>query len=562
MNDVLKTRENDCRSCYKCIRACPSKSISFQNGQARIIPSECVLCGTCYEVCPQHCKIIRDDTSLAYRLLSSGEAYASIAPSFLSSFPGVSFSSLKQALLRLGFKDAEETAMGAKLVKDDYERLIEMGQDVVISTCCHAVNLLVQKHYPECLPYMAATLSPMQAHGYAIKEAHKGAKVIFIGPCIAKKDEADNYPGSIDCVLTFLELGKMLEEKGIVPEQKEEPVLERSATRLFPMEGGVLRSMKQKEGVDYVSISGIDNCLLALEDIKRGKIHHAFIEMSSCPGSCLNGPAHIKKENTALANLLSLRHSAGPLDFEVAPLQGKMDKSFADLANNEPLPSEEQIAAVLSSIGKVDKKDELNCSSCGYPSCREKAIAVLQGKASLEMCLPFLMEKATSFGSDIVEYSPNGIVVLNEDGIIQLSNPAMASLVGVGSPKALIGKSIAAYLDPEPFFTSLSGLSCRKKKMALNNGKIGEVSIYYDEKYHIIISSIRDVTDHELRKAKHIKDAEETARVTSLVIDKNMEAVQQIAQLLGESAAATKIALTKLSDTLADRKGKEEDEPK
>ena len=562
MNDVLKSKENDCRSCYKCIRACPSKSISFQNGQARIIPSECVLCGTCYEVCPQHCKIIRDDTSLAYDLLSSGEAYASIAPSFLSSFPGVCFSSLKQALLKLGFKDAEETAMGAKLVKDEYERLIEGGQDVVISTCCHAVNLLVQKHYPECLPYMAKTISPMQAHGYAIKEAHQGAKVIFIGPCIAKKDEADNYPGSIDCVLTFLELGKMLEEKGIVPERKEEPLLEHSATRLFPMEGGVLRSMRQKEGIDYVSLSGIDSCLLALEDIKRGKIHHAFIEMSSCPGSCLNGPAHIKSEGKALTNLLSLRHNAGPLDFEVAPLKGKMDKCFADLASNEPLPSEEQIAAVLSSIGKVDKKDELNCSSCGYPTCREKAIAVLQGKASLEMCLPFLMEKATSFGSDIVEYSPNGIVVLNEDGIIQLSNPAMASLVGAGSPKALIGKSISSYLDPEPFFTSLSGLSCRKKKMTLNNGKIGEVSIYYDEKYHIIISSIRDVTDHELRKAKHIKDAEETARVTSLVIDKNMEAVQQIAQLLGESAAATKIALTKLSDTLADRKGKKEDEPK
>lgn len=562
MNDALKSKENDCRSCYKCIRACPSKSISFRDGQASILASECVLCGSCFNVCPQHCKVIRDDTSLAKRLLCSKQAIASVAPSFLASFPGVGFASLREALLKLGFLDAEETALGATLVKNEYEEILKKGQDVVISTCCHSVNLLIEKHYPECLKYLAHTLSPMQAHAISLKERHPGCKVVFLGPCISKKDEIDRYPGSVDCVLTFLELDALFKEASIAPEVKEEEKEERSACRLFPSEGGILSTMRQKEGIDYLSLSGMENCMMALEDLGKGKIHHAFLELSSCPGSCLNGPAHIKKGSGPLNSLIACRHSAGREDFLVAPLSRSLEKEFSDLSLKEKEPSEEEIEAVLRKIGKVTKKDELNCSSCGYSTCREKAIAVLRGKASLEMCLPFLMEKATSFGSDIVEYSPNGILVLNEEGNVQLANPAMAAMLGLSSPNGLLGEPIASFLDPEPFFLSLSGMGTRLKKMALRNGKIGEVSIHYDEKYHIILASIRDVTDHERRKARHIKDAEECARVTSLVIDKNMEAVQQIAQLLGESAAATKIALTRLSDTLQDRKGNPNDEPK
>ncbi len=562
MNDALKSKENDCRSCYKCIRACPSKSISFKDGQASIIESECVLCGTCFNVCPQHCKIIRDDTSYAKSLLSSGKAVASVAPSFLSSFPGVSFASLKEALLKLGFLDAEETALGATLVKNEYEKILKEGQDVVISTCCHSVNLLIEKHYPECLSYLAKTISPMQAHALSLKERHPDCKVIFLGPCISKKDEIDRYPGYVDCVLTFLELDTLFKEAGLAPEIKEAKKEEKSACRLFPSEGGILKTMRQEAGIDYISLSGMENCMMALEDLRKGKIHHAFLEMSSCPGSCLNGPAHIKQKENPLESLIELRHSAGKKDFDVSSLSCSLGKEFRDLSLKEKEPSEEEIEGVLRKIGKVSKKDELNCSSCGYSTCREKAIAVLRGKASLEMCLPFLMEKATSFGSDIVEYSPNGILVLNEEGNVQLSNPAMAAMLGVGSPSALLGENIASFLDPEPFFLSLSGVNTRLKKMSLSNGKIGEVSIHYDEKYHIILGSIRDVTDHELRKARHLKDAEETARVTSLVIDKNMETVQQIAQLLGESAAATKIALTRLSETLQDRKGNSGNEPK
>lgn len=558
MNDVLKNAENDCRSCYKCIRFCPVKAISFSEGQAKILPNSCIYCGNCFSVCPQACPQIRSDVELAFSLLKRGDCYASLAPSFLSSFPGAGLAGMEEALKALGFSGVEETARGAKLVKDRYQQILATGEkDVLISSCCPSVNLLIQKHCPEALPYLAEAPSPMEAHAKLLKQEHPGCSVVFFSPCIAKKQEADSSFGMVDACLTFLELQSMLREKGIEIPLMGEKKEEGSRTRLFPQEGGILDSMEKREkGYDYLSVSGVEDCLAVLEEIKKGNVHHAFLEMSSCHLSCLNGPAHVRGKKSPLLAEVALSRFAGKGDFPVPGLEeGGMEKEFAPLPQSKKEFGEKEIEAVLRKIGKNSAKDELNCSSCGYPSCHEKAKAVLEGKANLEMCLPFLMEKATSFGSDIVEYSPNGILVLNEDGTIQLSNPAMAAILGVPAPSALLGRGVQEFLDPELFFLSLSGENTRLKKMSLPNGKIVEATIHYDEKFHIILGSLRDVTDHELRKARHLKDAEETARVTSEVIDRNMEAVQKIAQLLGESAAETKLALTRLSQTIQDRKG-------
>ena len=558
MNDALLSKTTDCRSCYKCIRVCPNKAISFQNGRATIINEDCIYCGRCFLSCPQGCKKIRDDKALALALLKEGNCYASLAPSFIASFPGVGLEGMEEGLKKLGFSGVQETAVGAKLVKDEYDRILSSKEtDVLISSCCSSLNLLIQKRYSELLPFLANVPSPMEAHAKALKKEHPGCKVIFIGPCIAKKEEADTSSLGPDCVLTFLELASLLEEKEVeLPKtgEKKEP---NSLTRLFPCEGGIVKSMAtKKEGYSYLSLSGASNCLKALEEVASGKVHHAFLELSVCPNSCLGGPAHCQTSEGPLESLIALERFAGEKDFETHTLtSNELKKEFPNLHREPKSISEEEIEEVLRKIGKASKKDELNCSSCGYPTCREKAKAVILGKANLEMCLPYLMEKAVSLGSDIVEYSPNGILVLNEDLIIQLSNPAMASLLQVGSPSALLGHKIDEFIDPTLFCLALSGEGTRLKKIELSNGKIAEATIHYDPKYHIVIASLRDVTDHELRKKRHLEDAERTAKVTSEVIEKNMETVQQIAQLLGESAASTKIALSALSKTLQEKKG-------
>lgn len=557
MRPPLSTRENDCRSCYKCIRHCPTKSISFKDGQAQIIQDECVLCGTCYVVCPQGCKEIRDDRERAKELLAKGNCYASVAPSYLSAYPQTSFPALREALLKLGFAGAEETAVGATIVKREYDRLCHQGEmDVIISTCCHSVNALIEKHHPSVAPCLAPVLSPMQAHAQYLKQAHPGCSVIFLGPCIAKKDEVDRYPGYDDLALTFIELDDLFGELGIEVGKSDIDAPAHSKARLFPTEGGVLGTMERDcLDYDYLSFSGMEDVLSAVESIEKGEIHHAFIELSACRGSCLNGPAIKRRGNSPLESLLKTRHSAGKLDFEVES-SSDLAKEFRPSQERKHSYSDEQIEQVLHAIGKYEPKDELNCASCGYSTCREKAKAVLEGKASLEMCLPYLSEKASSFGNDIVENTPNGIIVVGDDFTVQLINPALCALLKV-SAKQTVGQSVETVLDPSYFALCLAGENIRNKHVHLEKYDLYvELSLVHDERYHIIIGTIRDRTQTHLEHEKQVRDAKATAEITKDVIEKNMRAVQEIAQLLGESAANTKIALTNLQKTIDPDHGK------
>lgn len=558
---ALTSRENDCRSCYKCIRSCPTKSISFQDGQASIIPNECVLCGRCYLACPQQCKQIRDDRDLARSLIAKGNCIASLAPSFLASYPGASFDTMKEALLKLGFQDVEETAIGATIVKKEYDRLVNSNtQDVIISTCCHSVNLLVEKHYPKAEPYLAHILSPMQAHAKDLKSRYPGCSVIFLGPCIAKKNELDRYEEYDDCVLTYLEVDQLLAEKGIEIAQESDPKkVEQSLARLFPIEGGILATMvKDNPDYEYIAVSGMENCLTTLKDVIDGKVHHAFIEMSACAGSCINGPAIRPEARSFASAIIDVKRSAGKKDFNVQDYaENALAKAFHNQSFYRAEPSEEEIINVLRKIGKTSKKDELNCASCGYSTCREKAIAVIQGKASLEMCLPYLMEKERSFASSVVEGSKNGLAVVNETFLFTLVNPALSRMMGK-SQTELLSSAVFEYFDLGIFADAFGGANVPPTRLQMaGTEKVFEISLSFQQRYHIVIAVFRDVTLEEKNKRLKAERIQKTAEITSEVISKNMRAVQEIAQLLGEATAETKIALTNLEKTLQEGDGDE-----
>ena len=217
MPNCLTLKKSNCKNCYKCIRHCPVKSIRFSGNQAHIIGNECILCGHCFVVCPQNAKEIVDETEKAKVLIQSGDpVVVSLAPSFVANYEGVGIEAMREALKKLGFYDVEETALGATLVKREYDRILkEEDRDVVISSCCHSINLLIQKYFPRVLPYLADVLSPMQAHCEDIKRRIPNAKTVFIGPCVAKKDEAEYYEGIVDAVLTYEELTNWLKKEGI-----------------------------------------------------------------------------------------------------------------------------------------------------------------------------------------------------------------------------------------------------------------------------------------------------------------------------------------------------------
>lgn len=554
--DCLTLKKSNCKNCYKCIRHCPVKAIRFSGNQAHIIGDECILCGHCFVVCPQNAKEIVNETEKVKVLLQSYPVYVSLAPSFIANYEGVGINAMRKALKKLGFADVEETALGATVVKNEYDRMLrEEKRDIVISSCCHTINLLIQKYFPKELPYLADVLSPMQAHCSDLKRRHLGAKTVFIGPCVAKKDEAQHYEGIVDAVLTFEELTQWLNQEGVVLE-KETDSQEESRARFFPTTGGILKTMKlDAPGYNYMAIDGVENCISALKDIENGNIHHAFIEMSSCVGSCVGGPVMEKYHPSPVREYLSVAEYAGDKDFVVAqPDSHELRKYFSLIERENKMPSEAEINAALRQMGKLSKRDELNCGSCGYNTCREKAIAICQGKAEASMCLPYLQKKAEGFSDRIVNNTPNGIIVLNDSLEVQQINEAAMDIMNIRSSSDVLGEQVVRIMDPSVFY------EVQKKRFNIHNRRVYlaeykryvELTVVYDTDNHLFIGIMRDITDEEREREKKENISKQTIETADKVVDKQMRIVQEIASLLGETAAETKIALTKLKESIKD----------
>jgi len=553
--ECLTLKKSNCKNCYKCIRNCPVKSIRFSGDQAYIIGNECIMCGQCFVVCPQNAKQIVDETEKVQVLLQSGaKVVVSLAPSFIANYEGCGIESMREALKSLGFYDVEETAIGATIVKNEYDKMINEGsRDIIISSCCHSVNLLIQKHYPTCLDYLADVLSPMQAHAQDIKKRIPGAKVVFVGPCVAKKDEAQHYSDIVDAVLTYDELTALLEAKGIEP-KKEILKEEKSKTRLFPTTGGILKTMAcANPEYSYLAIDGTENCIQALKDIESGKIHKCFIEMSACIGSCIGGPVMEKFHRSPVMDFMAVDKYAGSEDFEVEqPDTVMLTKHFAIIEPKLKQPTEEEIQDILRRMGKNRPVDELNCGSCGYNTCRDKAIAIYQGKAEVSMCLPFLKGKAESFSDTISRNTPNGILVLNEKLEVQQINKAAMKILNVRSTENIVGEPVVRILQTEDLEQVLmGGQPIHDKRVYLAEyDKYLEQTVVYDREYRTLLCIMRDVTEEELQLQQKEKLNRQTIETADKVVEKQMRIVQEIASLLGETAAETKIVLTNLKESI------------
>lgn len=555
MNEIITLNRNNCKNCYKCIRNCSVKSIKFSGNQASIVKNECILCGHCYVVCPQNAKEIVSDMEKVKMLLQSSEkVVVSLAPSFIANYNGVSIKTMKNALTGLGFYDVEETAIGAQIVKTEYEEYIEKHQpEIFITSACHSVNLLIQKYYPNLVNLLAPIISPMQAHALDIKDRMKNAKVVFIGPCIAKKDEANHYEGYVDAVLTYDELSKWFEKENIVLE-KEEDDSEKFKSRFFPTTGGIIKSLSKKDDkYNYLAIDGVDNCIKVLDDISQGNLSKCFIEMSSCVGSCINGPIMEKNHKRPLRDYLEVVNYAGNSDIELYGLEDKsLEKEFVSIKKKFVYPTEIEIGEILKQMGKETLADELNCGSCGYNTCRDKAVAIYQGKANISMCLPFLKERAESFYFNVLNHTPSGIIILNENLEIQQINKAAKAIVNLKRSRDVLGENVVKILNDKPFKEVLDS-----KKNVFNNRRFlveydrtVEESIYYDENYHIIMYLVNDITEQVNQKRLKEKLNQQTIEVANKVVEKQMRIVQEIASLLGETAAETKVTLTRLKETI------------
>jgi len=564
---IIDFKATKCRHCYKCVRNCEVKAIMVKDGRAEIMPDNCILCGRCLQICPQSAKTLVSDLDQVRYLIKRGvKVVVSIAPAFMGLLKYHTIGQVRAALLQLGFYDVRETSEGAALVTAEYGRLLREGtMENIITTCCPSANDLIEKYYPQLIPYMAPVVSPMIAHGMMLKKEYgSDVKVVFLGPCIAKKREAQDarHSGYIDAVLNFNDIERWLEDEEIDIEDCEDMPFVKNprVNRLYPVSNGVVSSVmateKRHDSYRKFYVHGEKNCMDLCESLIRGDITGCFIEMNICYGGCIQGPTvkegSISRFKVKLDMEETIEKEPVPEE-ETAPVLESISlrKVFMDRSPKDPVPTEEEIQAILAQTGKNRPDDELNCGACGYPTCREKAIAVFQKKAELNMCIPFMYEKSESFANLVMETSPNLVMIVDEDMKLLEYSAVGEKYFGKTRSEAL-QMYLYEFIDPADFqWVFETHQNIHGKKVTYPEYHLDTLqNIVYIEKEHVVLATFIDITKEEEQARQEYEKKLDTIDLAQKVIHKQMMVAQEIAGLLGETTAETKTTLTKLCQSL------------
>ena len=541
---VLDFSQANCKNCYKCVRTCKVKAIKVRDNQAKIEKDLCIECGECFLVCSQNARQIHSDLPKVKSFIHNSEkVIISLAPSYRGYFSeNKKFLGL---LKNMGIYRIEETGVAASFISEGYKNYIrECEKNIYITSSCASVNSLIEKYYPEYIEFLMPITTPLLLHGKMIKENYPNSKVVFVGPCLSKKSEILSQNSSVDAVLTFDEL---IEEYGSIENflpydiDLEAPL----SGKLFPKSGGVLDFIEEK-GYQKVSVQGVEECLSFLNSIEKLKNKKLFIEINACKGSCLGGPAGEKTDTSYFERVINLEENLGD-NFHYT---GSYDlKRFFSDKKIKPNPVEEsRISEVLQSMEKYSKADELNCAACGYNSCREKAIAVINGMSTIDMCIPFMRTKAERISNELFSNSPNGVFILDRNlNITDLNHAAKEKFY---CNETAIGKKITNYIDDSDFKLVLDNKIniIKKREFYSPYNLIALKNIIYLENQEALLVIITNITKEEKQKEELLSMKKNTLLLTQEVINKQMRVAQEIASLLGETTAETKVALTKLKN--------------
>lgn len=415
---LVSTIKERCRVCYTCVRECPAKAIRIINGQAEVVPERCIGCGNCVKVCSQNAKVFRKEISKVKALIKGTEKVAALlAPSFPAEFSEIKNHRLLVSLIReQGFDYVFEVSFGADLVAREYKKIIQPDHyPPVISSDCPAIVSYIEHYHPELVSSLANIVSPMVAMGrVARKKAGDDLKLVFIGPCVAKKDES----AEIDAVITYRELREMIAESGlkpagVYPTDFDPPMGGRGS--IFPVSRGLLSTMDVKEDIferNVIVAEGKRDFQEAIKEFESGQIAQEHLELLCCEG-CIMGPGMSPYPSMFPSSGRRYRKRACVSDYTLHKLE-TMDveawqKEYDEFAGldlfrafeakeiRHERPDDQEITSVLEKMGKFDVSDHLDCGACGYDSCEDHAIAIIQGLAEHEMCLPYTIEKLHNY---------------------------------------------------------------------------------------------------------------------------------------------------------------------
>jgi iron only hydrogenase large subunit-like protein/uncharacterized Fe-S cluster-containing protein len=526
----------------------------MKDGQAQVVEERCLFCGTCVRECPQNAKVIRDDTTWAAQLLASGKKIAaSVAPTYPAAFGEHEIPRLASALRKLGFSYVAETSVGADAVaRATSQWLAEKhdGPTLVVTSACPTVVRYVELYAPHSVDVLVPIVSPMIAHGRHLRNEVGADAVVFIGPCVAKKFEAQRavHQGLVDCVLTFGELRAWFEREGLRFDQLEESRFDEEGSsrgRLFPVAGGHLHASDLPTDLltpEVFSISGVQplqECLAAPMPQRLTVVEPLF-----CNGGCIGGPGITDEESVFQRRLRVLSHarqSNGPSRSPSTPplpdWKPWLLTSYTPHAVDGTVPTEDAIRRALARIGKIDPRDQLDCGACGYRSCREKALAVVRGLAEPEMCMPRMRLLAERRVDRIMETSPNGIVILDNELRIIAMNPAFEKMFLCSN--VILGRHISYLTDATPFEQVLAGRAARVERTAPEPryGRIFHQIVYALEQDEQIVGIFVDVTESNLNRERLATIHREALERSRQLLEHQVRMAQDITRLLAEHTA-------------------------
>lgn len=574
----LEFDKSKCDECFKCLRACPTNALSFVGDKRDIIDELCIKCGLCQAHCTPGALKIHNDVPLVKKHIKLGrKVIASIAPSYVGVFNLEDPTQIVSALKKIGFDKVEETAIGAELISKLYEHEITKASNTnIITSCCPSANYLIERYYPNLIDNIMPVVSPMIAHGKHIKSIEdEDPFVVFIGPCLAKKAEAEEMKDSIDAVITFSELDLWLRESGINASNLVASEFDRISTargQAYPLGSSLFKEdleSRFNKKFRYMKIEGIEHCRDFLNSASDGALNNYCVEINICNGSCLNGPdlpescpsfyerelklfEHVNKGKKINSNNI-VDNSLETTSTKKATLSIDLSRTFKDKSIKLEDVPKDKLDEILMKMGKYTDQDLLNCNACGYNTCVEKARAVYHGFSDINICMASLKEKAESMQSVIFENSPNAICILDKDLNILEVNSSFNRILNEGNLK----------LQSLPIFTLMDDDLFQKVKL-LNENIIGQkiyiesiektfyINIVNVETENIIVAILTDITSVEKSKDELNTVKEKTLSTCQEVIEKQMRVAQEIASLLGETTAETKINLNKLKSIVLD----------
>ena len=565
----IYTEINNCRDCYRCVRHCPVKAIQIKDAHAVIIYDRCTFCGTCVNECPNSVKVIRNDTDrVRMAFLSKRKVIVSLAPSFVSEFIGYE-DNFVRALYRLGFHAVSETAIGAALVSQALDMYMEdHGDAPFISTACPSVVQLVRKYFPEDIKTLAPVPSPLQTHSAYLRRLYgNDIVVVFIGPCVAKKVEADEHPGYPDIALTFREVREWLEEENIDLENIDTGIpvnfipARAGTAAIYPIENGQIETSKIWQGhfVDQtaLSVSGVTRVMSSLE----GSHTRDFLEALNCDGGCISGPgtshndSAVRRKKAVASYVTDRLKEEDVFDGDEAFAREVYEKGYGILGAGFPEPtglqqsnhSEEDIREALARLGKTSPEDELNCGGCGYPTCRDMAKAMLDGLAETEMCVTKMRKDAETKVDILLSTIPHGVVIVDSDLAIAECNKLFIKIfedypdefLDPEGLRSFRGYPVSAFVPFAEKFREQFFMSKPQQYRFRHGGKIYRITFFLVESKELLGAMFEDITKPSVRREAVVEKAEE-------VIRKSMTTVQQIASLLGDNAAETEVVLNSI----------------